>query len=164
MAQSPIDVARAAGYDDADTLAHIGATDPRVAVAVKAGYTPTEILNQLGGTPAPSGIIASGQQGVSNFLGDAGATLHDYLGPGYVGDRLTAAAKATAPANFVQPNIVDDSGFHPGNIPARLAQMAPGITAQLLAAKLGGSIASKLGASTGVGTAAKILGAGGAGM
>lgn len=155
--QSPIDVARAAGYSDDDTVAHLGASDPRVGVALKAGYTPTEILNQLGGTPAVSGVLASGQQGFSDVLGGAGATLHDYLGPGYVGDHLTAAAKATAPANFNPAQIIDDSGsFHPGNIPAWLAQRAPGVAAQLVAARVGGKF-------TGGSTAGKIVGAGGAG-
>jgi hypothetical protein len=111
----------------------------------------------------PSGIVTSAQQGLSSLAGDTGKTLHDYLGPGYVGDALTQFSKATAPANFVQPNIVDDSGFHPGNIPARLAQMAPGITAQILAARLGGGIAGKLGGGAGARTAGQILGAGGVG-
>lgn len=137
------------GLQDGRTL-HIEATDQAAAL--------DGVQHFLGNNkPAEaSGSIDSLRQGASGVLGGAGKTLHDYLGPGPVGDALTSGAKAIAPANFVQPNIVDDSGFHPGNIPARLAQLAPGVAAQLLAAKLGGKF-------TGGSTAGKVLGAGGAG-
>src|ERR1035437_3246392 len=136
------------GLQDGRTL-HIEATDQAAAIS--------GVQHFLGNKPAEaSGVIDSARQGVSDVLGGAGKTLHDYLGPGYVGDALTAGAKTVAPTDFKQAPIVDDGGFHPGNIPARLAQLAPGVAAQLLAAKLGGKF-------TGGSTAGKVIGAGGAG-
>jgi hypothetical protein len=148
--------ARKAGYTDAEIAAHIGAQQGfDVSSAMKAGYSPTEIIAHLGGTPAESGVIDSARQGTADVLGGVGATLHDYLGQGLVGDALTRYSKAVAPKDFTPARIVgEDGSVHPGSIPAWLAQRAPGMVAQIAAARMmPGGVVPKIIAAAGTGTA-----------
>lgn len=150
------DGARKAGYSDAEIAAHLGTQKGfDVNGAMKAGYSPTEIIAHLGGTTAESGVIDSARQGTADVLGGVGATLHDYLGQGLVGDALTRYSKAVAPKDFTPARIVgEDGSIHPGSIPAWLAERAPGMVAQIAAARMmPGGVVPKIIAAAGTGTA-----------
>jgi hypothetical protein len=140
----------------------IGLSDGRVLHVDAPDQAAAEkgVQNFIGGNdkPAgPSGIMDSLRQGGSNALTGIGTTLHDYLGAGPVGNAATAAGQAIAPPSFTPSPLVDKEGVHPSNLPAWLAVRAPGVLAQLAAAKVGG-IATR-GSMTG-----KLAGAGIAGV
>ena len=151
-----LDGARKAGYSDAEIATYLGEQQGfDVSSALKYGYSPTEILTHLGATPTESGVVDSARQGTADVLGGVGATIHDYLGQNLIGDTLTRYANAVAPKAFTPARIVgEDGSIHPGNIPAWLAERAPGMVAQIAAARMmPGGVVPKIIAAAGTGTA-----------
>lgn len=126
--------ARKAGYTDDEIVQHLSTQAPdKFGAALKEGYTPSEILQHI--APQPSGFIDSAKQGAADVVGGVGRTIAAHLGEGPVGTLLQNAGNAIAPADFKQAPLIDSNGIHPSNIPARLVQMAPSMTAALIAAR-----------------------------
>lgn len=91
------------------------------------------------GAPA-SGVGAHLSQGISDLASGVNSTLG--LG-GAKSDTLDSIAKNAAPKDFKAAKVIgDDWSFHPGNIPNAIAAQAPGLAADLLAAKTGATVGS----------------------
>jgi hypothetical protein len=143
------------GLEDGRTL-HIEADNQEAALAGAQHFIGGGAQNAPASN-APSGLIDHLRQGAAGVVGGVGETLHNYAGPGPVGDSLIGAGKSIAPKDFHEAPLVDDSGFHPSNLPSRIAEMAPGLAAQIIAARFGRGVGlgkvGQIGAATGLGTA-----------
>src|SRR5579872_7000317 len=114
-------------------------TDPALLAQLNGppkGLTPVsdpDIVKKLEAQTQPSGYWDQIKQGTSDVLSGAGKTLEDYAGKGTVGTALQQAGKYVQPENFVPAPLVDEKGFHPGNIGLALAHAAPGIGGSVVA-------------------------------
>ena len=148
--------ARAAGYSDAEIADHI-AQDPGVRAARDAGYSDKEIISHImGDKPDASGAAAGLAHGTAEAANALKETAKDYLGVG-------PGASPSDP-NYVPANITNGS-YNPMNwnysqLPQKAAELAPGLTQNILAASAGAKVGKSIGGVKGAALGALIGSAG----
>lgn len=135
MPDFDIQAARQAGYSDAEIVQYmadnkVGPMD--VGGAIKAGYTPDEIMSHITGSK-PAGekpntsIISAIPAGMGAVVSGAGKTLKHYTPLTGVGESLEAAGQKITPENYQNARVVDETGVHLGELPRAVAESAPGV-------------------------------------
>jgi hypothetical protein len=139
MAGFDVQGALKAGYSPSEILQHLdsqGGTKFDIRGALTAGYSPQEVLTHIqgGDTSEDKSYLSTLKQGVANVAGGFGESKAQTVGGG---EDLKGFAQKVAPGpNFVEPKVVDENGVHLSEVPRAVVESAPGAAASIVAAKL----------------------------
>lgn len=143
---NPTDIAtaRSSGYSDAEIVGFLSSKSPEQFKEAKdAGYSDSEILKHFSGEkPAPSGVLAGAVHGVKELVSGDSETAKQFMGVGKGGDKPDP--------NYVPANITNGSvnplNWNYSQIPQKIAEQAPGLGQDILAATAAAKTTKGLGA------------------
>lgn len=149
--------ARESGYSDQEIADFLSTRAPdQFKAARDAGYGDKEILAHLSGEDdKPSGVVAGLREGVANLIHGPAETVKQFAGMDTAGAEKTA--QQVAPENYKGAQVVPEGGhwydprtYNYSQIPQAIAEAAPGMAADITAAKLGSRINPLVGVGAGL--------------